>query len=106
MQVQDIDDPPPFEITDERSITMACPPSPIIQPDQPRHTTCRLGSSSGHPKQCISAHRKNEMLRGPVPRSATKDKSNLVHNPFTPLSPPLEALGECWIKLMTDLPRF
>ena len=33
---QDIDDPPPFQIADHRSVTPTAPPGPVVDPDHPQ----------------------------------------------------------------------
>lgn len=73
---QDIDDPPPLQIADHRSVTPAAPPGPIVDPDhtQAIRRTSRFGADTA--KERILADRQRHALReclgGPTVRKTTE----------------------------------
>lgn len=99
---QDIDDPPPSEVTDDCSLAAALPPGPVIDPD---HSGCAIRwrcSSAHYPEQRITADRENQTPRRALPRSATKGEADVMYDSFETLRPPPEALCNRRVKPLCE----
>ena len=81
---QDIDDPPPFQIADQRSVTPAAPPSSIVNPDRAEMTGRAARTGPDAPKERILADRKQQPLRQCLGRPTTQHEAEMKHRALQP----------------------
>jgi hypothetical protein len=95
---QNVDDPSPLEITDNRPISMTALPGPVIDTD---HTGClgrRCHLASDNTKESVFTHREEEASRKALPRSAAQREAEMMNQPLQPRSAPRERPSDSDVK--------
>jgi hypothetical protein len=95
---QNVDDPPPLEITDNRPVSMTALPGPVIDPDDTGCLGRRCHLASDNTKESVFTYREEEASCKALPRSAAQREAEMVHKAFQARSSPRERPGDGDVK--------
>ena len=104
---QDVDDPVPLEVADDRAVAVALLPRPIVHADHARrHGLAAIDLRAHAPQECVLADGEEKPPGHALPGPAAKGEADTAHQLLKPgrparvwpRDPALRALGE-------DLPR-
>jgi hypothetical protein len=95
---QNVDDPSPLEITDNRPVSMTTLPGPVIDTDDTGCLGRRCHLASDNTKESVFTHREEEASRKTLPRSAAQREAEMMNQPLQPRRAPRERPGDSDVK--------
>lgn len=69
----------PFQIADDRAVSMISPPRPVINTDNVRRRACRASAPTYHPQQSVVADREPQSLGKARGRPTSQRKCEMVY---------------------------
>ena len=75
----------PFQITDNRAVSVVLTPGPVIDADNLEAIITSDGASPNDPQQCVFAYRHHQPLGKASTRFATKREAEMMDNQLQPV---------------------
>jgi len=95
---QNVDDPSPLEITDNRSVSTTALPGPVIDTDDTRCLGRRCHLATDNTKESVFTHREKEASCEALPWSAAQREAEMMNQPLQPRRAPRERPGDSDVK--------
>jgi hypothetical protein len=95
---QNVDDPSPLEITDNRPVSVTALPGPVIDTDDTGCLGRRRHLASDNTKESVFTHREEEATCKALARSAAQREAEMMNQPLQPRRAPRERPGNSDVK--------
>jgi hypothetical protein len=95
---QNVDDPSPLEITDNRPVSMTTLPGPVIDTDDTGCLGRRCRLASDNTKESVLTHREEEASCKALPRSTAQREAEMMNQSLQPRRAPREWPGDSDVK--------